>query len=203
MKGFSARALFRICVGVPSYGTLLRFLTKFGNISLTSMEEKFRSPSRPPCLVRLYYNWKVSWYTRSPHSRKTNPLTFILWAWCSHWVLGIFSRFTLIDPLCSAKIGLPVIRFGSSPHTQMVLGGENVFAHVTLLGKKQQRPDRARAIVPWWWLEPCLSPAQPNAITAWQWHYHSMELPKIPPTIWGTVLTFAWKGWGKPQNTSD
>ena len=62
----------------------------------------------------------------------------------------------------------------------MVLGGESVFAHVTPLGKKQQHPDRAREIDTWWWPEPSLSPAQPNAITAWQWHDHGMELPKIP-----------------------
>jgi len=92
--------------------------------------------------------------------------------------------FTVVDPLCSAKIGLPIIRFGSSPHThthtQMVLGGESIFAHVTPLGKKQQRLDRARAVAPWRWLKPSLSPAQPNTITACQWHDHGMELPKIP-----------------------
>jgi hypothetical protein len=54
-------------------------------------------------LVRLNYLWEVAWYPRGRRLRQTHPLSFIPLARHSYPRIGDFySRFTPLDPLCSA-----------------------------------------------------------------------------------------------------
>lgn len=156
------------------------------------MGKKFRPPSRPPCLVRLYYNCKVSWYTRSPHLWQTNPLTFILWAWCSHLSIGDFFKVYCCrsSVFCKNRVTYHAVwLFTTHTHTDG-LGWKEYICTCNTSGEEAAAADRARAIAPWRWLKPSLSPAQPNTITACQWHDHGMELPKIPlPFLQFVVLS--------------
>jgi len=120
---------------------LHRFWINFrlSNSDSTSEVENRVHQTQLQCLVRLGYIWEVAWCPRGRHSWYTYPLPFIPLALRSYCRFGdCFSKFTPLDPVCSAHIGSPLVGCGSSQHTDCLGWREAIYLHLRPLGNNQQ-----------------------------------------------------------------
>jgi hypothetical protein len=92
------------------------FLHPFTHNPFTGKE--LGPPSRAPMLGKATVQLGGRLVSQRAPFRQTHPLPFIPYARHSHRRIGdCFSRFTPLDPLCSAQTGSPLVGSGSSPPT--------------------------------------------------------------------------------------